>query len=61
MQDNDYLVTPLDFSGGIARPPPGPTGLGVEVDMDIVKLWSVNPAPNSVPSNKPAAPPPSRL
>ena len=72
------LVDPLDFTGGIARPPPGPVrtrhtvlagriapadfcccvvqrlhtcarlclcqiGLGVEVDMDVVKLWSVPP------------------
>ena len=52
------LVTPLDFSDGIAKPPQGATGLGVEVDMDIVKLWSVPPKNAAA---GPKAPPPSRL
>ena len=56
--DDDYLVTPLDFSNGIAKPPPGAVGLGVEVDMDVVKLWSVPPANVAA---GPKAPPPSRL
>ena len=41
--EQDYLLTPLDFSDGVAKPPPGPIGLGVEVDMGIVKLWSGPP------------------
>ena len=49
----------MDFTGGTAQPPPGPVGLGVEVDMDVVKLWSVPPKNNVAPSQ--AAPPPSRL
>ena len=60
--DEDYLVTALDFSDGVAKPPPGPIGLGVEVDMDVVKRWAHPPNTNAPRSpSRPKAPPPSRL
>ena len=35
----DCLATPLRIEAGFAYPPAGP-GLGVELDMDVVKRWS---------------------
>ena len=55
--DRDFLVTPLDFTDAVAKPPPGPTGLGVEVDMNIVAQWAK--APKLL--TQPKSPPPSRL
>lgn len=41
----DLLTEPLDIEGGYARPPTGP-GLGVEVDMDVVRGWAQPGAPD---------------
>lgn len=45
---DDYLTADTALMptlvSGVALPPPGPTGLGVEVDPAIVRLWSKPPA-----------------